>query len=504
MNRTHQQQDFITAVTGAARAGGGRNFCLRARAGSGKTATVIELVDEYAAAFPDHEATLCAFNNVAAKELRERLERHGHTDWRHVNAATVHSLGFGLVRFVFKNPRVDDHKVRDLIAAQNDPVFGEFGSVIEHLVGFAKMEGFGFFPDAQVGDAHAWYRIADHYDVNGFDDTSSMDVVVRAAQHIYQASLSQTDVVDFDDMILFPLVKNLRVKFQKDLLVVDEAQDTGRARQALLRKFVKPQGILIVVGDDRQGIYGFAGAQADALEQLISGLGATVLPLTVSWRCPRAVIREAQALVPDIEWAPGAAEGEVLRADSLPEAPEPTDAILCRNTAPLVEAAYSLLRRGVACRVEGRQIGTGLLRLVNRWMGVTTIDAFLRRLEDYHAREVQKAQAKGNEAKMAEVEDRCATLVHLCNVCLDRKQPRLDDLRAFIEAMFADDVTDAGVVTLCTYHRVKGREFDRVFLLHHNRLCPSPWAKQEWAKKQEINLCYVAVTRAKKTLVYVS
>ena len=99
MNRTQQQQAFIQAVLTAAREGNGRNFCLRARAGSGKTATVIELVDDYVKEFNNHEVTLCAYNAAAAKELRERLEKHGHTNWRTVNASTVHSLGFGLVNF---------------------------------------------------------------------------------------------------------------------------------------------------------------------------------------------------------------------------------------------------------------------------------------------------------------------------------------------------------------------------------------------------------------------
>lgn len=505
MKRTKQQQDFISAILGAAAKGGKQNFCLRARAGTGKTSTVLELVDEYARAYPSHEVTLCAFGAKAAAELKEKLEKRGHTDWRMVSASTIHSLGFGLLKYPFKLTRanVDDNKVRDLCDAQNDDVYREYNGMICRLVNYAKLEGFGFFPDAQIGDTHAWYKIADHYDINGFDDTTQMDVVVRAAQNIYRLSLAQVDKIDFADMILFPLVKNIRVKFQKRLLIVDEAQDTGRARQALVRKFVAPDGILIVVGDDRQGIFGFAGAQSDALEQLISGLSMTVLPLTVSWRCPKAVIREAQRYVPDIEAAPDAAEGEVTRLGELPDL-TPTDAILCRNTAPLVEQAYSLLRRGIACKVEGREIGTGLLRVVNRWKSVKTISAFLNKLEDYRARETQKALAKGNEGKAAEVEDRCQTLVHLCNVCLDRKQGSLDDLRAFIESIFADDVTKAGVVTLCTYHRSKGREWPRVYLLQHAARCPSPWAKQDWQKHQEDNLAYVAITRSQGTLAYVA
>lgn len=504
MKRTSQQQNFVGTVMAAARTGRGANFCLRARAGSGKTSTVLELVGDYTREFPSREVTVCAFGKAAADELKTKLEARGLTNWRQVNASTIHALGFGLIKFVFKLTRdsVNENKVRDLCEKQNGPVYVEHKALICRLVSYAKLEGFGFFNDAQIGDTSAWYRIADHYDINGFDDTSTLDEVVTAAQHIYRLSLAQVDVVDYDDMILFPLVKNIRVRFQKDLLVGDEYQDTGRARQALLRKFVKPNGIFIGVGDDRQAIFGFAGAQSDALEQFIDGMRAQVLPLTVTWRCPRAVVAEAQRIVPDIEAAAEAIEGEVITLPAMPETLAATDAILCRNTAPLVEQAYSLLRKGVACKVEGREIGTGLLRMVNRWK-VTTIDAFLKKLGDYREREVQKAAAKNNENKAAEVNDRCDTLVHLCNVCLDRKQNRLDDVRDLIDSMFADEVTKAGVLTLCTYHRSKGREWKRVYLLQHHSRCPSPWAKLDWQKRQEDNLAYVAITRAQEVLAYV-
>jgi superfamily I DNA/RNA helicase len=327
-----------------------------------------------------------------------------------------------------------------------------------------------------------------------------MDQVVEMAQHIYKLSLAQTDVIDYDDQILFPLVKNIPVKFQKDLLILDEAQDSGRARQALINKFIKEGGCFVIVGDDRQGIYGFAGAQANALDALIEQHQMKVLPLTVCFRCPKTVIREAQKLVPDIEWHDDAAEGEVTTMTALPKEILKTDAILCRNTAPLIEQAYALLRAGIACKVEGRDIGVGLLTLVNRWK-VSSIDAFLNKLEAYREREVQKAMARNNEEKAEQVNDKCATLVHLCRVCLDRQQQSLNDLRAFIDSIFADNVS--GVATLCTYHRAKGREWTRVFLFEHSKRCPSRFARQEWQKAQESNLSYVAVTRAMETLIYV-
>ena len=503
MTRTIQQQNFIQAVIAAALSGGGKNFALRARAGTGKTHTNMELIDDYAAQFPTHEITYCAFNSDNAKEGQEKLEKRGHKDGRKINSKTSHSLGLGLVRFAFKS-EVNKFKVRDIIAQQNGEVYVEYTDAIDSLVNFAKLEGFGFFPDCQIGDVSAWYRIAEQYDINGFDDTSRLDDVIAAAIHVYKLSLAQTHIVDFNDMILFPLVKNLRVKFQKDLLIVDEAQDTGRAREALLAKFVKRDtGILVAVGDDKQGIYAFAGAQADALDKMIEHFAMEVFPLTICWRCSTAVIRAAQHIVPDIEAAPNAIEGSTIEG-TIPEKPEPTDAILCRNNAPLIEQAYSLLRRGIACKVEGRDIGTGLIRMVNRWRRCTTIDQFLRKLDDYRVREVQKAQAKRNETKINEIEDRCATLVHLCNACLDKRQNTLEDLRNFINDIFADTKNMKDIVTLCSYHKAKGREWTRVFLFEHAKRCPSPWAKTPTQIAQESNLAYVATTRAMVDLVYVN
>ncbi len=495
MNLTTQQKAFVTALLTTT-----RNVALVARAGCGKTSTILAAVEAYSRAYPSHEITICAFGKAIQKEIEQKLVAMGLTDWRKHQASTTHSMGWGLVKYVFKS-RIHDNKVRDLIDARNQPIYVQYGHQIRELVHLAKTEGFGFFGDVQVGDARAWYAMADHYGVNSLDDTSDMDAVVEAAQSIYRASLDQTDVVDFDDMILFPLIKNLRVRFQRDVIFLDEAQDTSRARRALVKKFVKPDGRIIVVGDDRQAIMGFAGASADALTDFISELDAEVLPLNVTWRCPKAVVAEAQKLVPDIQAADSAIEGEVTHAADLPEVLQPTDAILCRNTAPLVEQAYALIRRGVACKVEGREIGNGLLRMVDRWKRVTTTTAFLDKLEDYRAREVQKAQAKGQDNKVDEVNDRCDTMVVICRACQDRGQHSLADVRAFITNLFADDVQ--GVVTLCTYHRSKGREWPRVMLVEHSKRCPSPRAKQAWQLRQEANLAYVAITRAQSQLVYV-
>jgi DNA helicase-2/ATP-dependent DNA helicase PcrA len=66
-----------------------------------------------------------------------------------------------------------------------------------------------------------------------------------------------------------------------------------------------------------------------------------------------------------------------------------------------------------------------------------------------------------------------------------------------IDKIFGDNVGKECVL-LSTIHKSKGREWDKVLWLQTG---PSPWAKQDWEIEQEVNLCYVATTRAKKELV---
>jgi DNA helicase-2/ATP-dependent DNA helicase PcrA len=524
---TLQQQALLSACTNPH---SGHLAC-RARAGTGKTTTIEMMVGAIRTALPGREILVLAYNKAIANEVSARLKKAGHSDWKFVQATTLHSQGWSLVKRAFNlsNDNIDDKKVRKIVdglltgmnAAEEKHIYESYGAQIVALVRMAKQAGFGFFPDLPIGDVGKWHDLADHYDINGLDDTSEADAVVAAAQFVYRKSLEDTKTVDFDDMILFPLVKNLRVRFGKDDVILDESQDLSRARQALARKFLKPGGRMTVVGDDRQAIYGFSGADAAALENLIASLGATVYPLSVTWRCPKKVVELAKTLVPDIEAAATAIEGEVLHMPAeravkagthegsstigkvawyYDAALTPTDAILCRNTAPLVSLAYQLIRSRIPCKVEGRSIGDGLKALASRWK-VKSVDMLLRRLEDYCERERQKALAKGNESKAEEVQDRVDTLVEIGKACIEAGKTQLSDVVAFIDDLFADGATN--VTVLATYHRSKGREWPRVFLLEHAKRCPSRAARQAWQQAQEQNLAYVAFTRAQHSLVFV-
>lgn len=508
MKPTSQQQAFLDTLCNT-----NSNILLQARAGCGKTSSILMAVDAYADKFPSDSIWVCAYNKSIADEVQTKLKQHGHTDWKKVSASTVHSAGYSLLRFTFGS-KVEGNKINKLIYARIDSrdskseLFRTYKTQISQLVTLAKQAGVGFFDDVQIGNPSTWYDLASHFGVNGFDDTSVMDSVIVCAQEIYRSSLDNTDEVDFDDMILFPLIKSITVKFTKDLIFVDEAQDLSRARQALIKKFLKPVvGRIVIVGDDKQAIYGFSGADSQALRNLASSVNAVTLPLSVTWRCPKKVVELAKTIVGDLEAAESAKDGSVEYLSSLdslstPLAPgKEQDAILCRNTAPLIEIAYELIRKGVPAKVEGRKIGEGLINLCQRWK-VTTTAALIEKLEAYREREIQKAIAKGNDAKIEGIEDTVETVLEIIKAVNAKGQTSVSDVIRFIEDLFADGADH--VVTLCTYHKSKGREWERVILWEHTSRCPSKYAKQDWQREQESNLAYVAITRSKDQLVFVN
>jgi superfamily I DNA/RNA helicase len=181
------------------------------------------------------------------------------------------------------------------------------------------------------------------------------------------------------------------------------------------------------------------------------------------------------------------------------------DAILCRTNAPLLRTAFSLIKKGIACRIEGRDIANGLLNVIGKWK-VKTLDALENRLSDYLDRETQKAQTKGNEALVGVIQDKVDCIRACIEKCYLENKTRVDDLKSLIEGMFSnsdDKTTRKDLLTLCSVHKSKGLEWDRVFLLGREDYMPSKWAKKDWMKVQENNLIYVAITRAKRDLVEV-
>jgi len=196
-----------------------------------------------------------------------------------------------------------------------------------------------------------------------------------------------------------------------------------------------------------------------------------------------------------IDYHPDAPEGSVKELSSWSSIDiEIDDAILCRNTAPLVGVAFTLILRHKPARMLGREIGQGLSALVKK-LKPKTIEELSDKLLVYQRSKVHELTEKGHESKVQAVLDKAE-----CIRVFAANASTIEELHERIKSMFADK---SHAVTLATVHKAKGLEWNKVFIL--NRwLMPSKWATQPWQQRQEAHLQYVAVTRAKLDLVYIT
>lgn len=420
---------------------------------------------------------------------------------RDVSAKTFHSAGFGAIckklNIKADQLKADGNKVRNIAKATLSPAdYDVYADFSVRLVALAKGQGIGCLePDVEA----AWYKLVQHHDLYLDDDSANEKRGIDIARQLLWASndtAEHNNSIDYDDMLYLPLLWRCRL-WQNDWVIVDEAQDTNPVRRAIAKLALRPGGRLIAVGDDKQAIYGFTGASHDALDLIKSEFNCQELSLNVSYRCPVKVAAKVRPLVPHFTVPDTAIWGEVrsLPLDTAMKQLGVGDVILCRQTSPLVELAFALFAKGIGCHLLGREIGAGLVNLIKRQKG-KTIEHLLARLEFYQEREIAKHMARGEEGKAESVADRVLCIKTVIGH-LDENRRTIPALIERIESMFNDN---GGTLVLSTIHKVKGREYRRVAILRPD-LMPSKWARQDHQYQQELNLMYVAWTRAMETLI---
>jgi superfamily I DNA/RNA helicase len=300
--------------------------------------------------------------------------------------------------------------------------------------------------------------------------------------------------ISFNDQVWLPVAMNWTHGLY-DLVIVDECQDMNVPQLRMAQRLVHKGGRICCIGDDWQAIYGFRGAAEDGLKMMEQDLKAGKLGLTITRRCPKKVVALAQALVPDYKAADDAPEGEVLYiGDSmLPSSMQVGDAILSRTNAPLMPICLQLLRAGVPARIEGRDVGKQLLGIVSS-LRAKSIPHFLKQLVAWGNK--QRARCKNGkhaESRLSLIDDQVETLSAIAEGLSG-----IGEINARIKNLFQDsDGFSKPAVVLSSVHKAKGLEWNRVCLL-------SKTFKVTSGQGEEARIYYVALTRSKNTLVFVS
>jgi len=463
------------------------HIMVNAVAGSGKTFSLLECMKR-----SKGNSIFVAFSKQIATELASKVPSH-------VTSVTLHSFG---LKAIIKNngyTRVDVKKLSKIMQSVPAVSFlkGMTGpekadifrkrQMISDLISIWKNTLIDFRDDKMVAET------AHHYSIN-YDPT-----ILGVARSIMDKSIANTRFVDFDDMIYLPVSRGYKLP-TFDNVFVDECQDLNRSQiEMILAMVKKPNGRIIAVGDPKQSIYGFRGADVDAMPRIKEVLNAKELPLSVCYRCPTSHIELAQEIVSWIEPSPFAKEGTVDHVsvdqftETVSEDKEPL--VLCRTNAPLISYALKLIRMGKKAHVRGSDIGNYLRGIIIGFNAqtITELNGKIDEWENSQLEFLNKSWAS------VAVKD---TICDYADVMREfaKQSANPYDVVKTIDRVFSDDV-DGTIFS--TVHKAKGLEAETVYIIRPELLPLIRKEQKEWELEQEMNLKYVALTRSKDKLVFV-
>jgi superfamily I DNA/RNA helicase len=458
-------------------ASGEGHTVVTARAGCGKTTTLVKALD-FVPASTKRDCLFVAFNKSIATELQARAPQG-------VTVSTLHSYGLcQIAGAMSQRPQIDGEKLKKISRALS-PSSREVAVAVEKLASLAK--GQLVTSEEDLGLTLDQFGINLPQGSSESEEGSIRATVIGLAVEALRASREDQKTIDFDDMIWFPNIFKMGLSTYRRVFV-DETQDLNRAQVALALKACAKGGRICAAGDPAQAIYAFRGADSYAMAGLEETLAATPLGLSITYRCARAVVDLARRYVPDFQAAPGAPDGTVQEVSEkvLYNGVQPGDFVLSRTNAPLVKVAFRLLRNGMPCHIQGRDIGTKLKAIVTQSGGMSVAD-FLKKTEKGREREVARLSKLERDTSL--VEDTAGCLEALAEGC-----ETVSEISEKIDRLFTGSGSE-GKVTLSSTHKAKGLERDRVFLLRDTYL--------KWPGEEEQNIYYVAITRAKRELYLV-
>ena len=437
------------------------NLVVNAYAGTGKTTTL----RQYALARPDQRILYLAFNKATANEAALSFPPNA-------TCRTIHSLAYTALGHRFRH-KLSPLRPNDIMQLYQ----GVTAAMADLLV--RTVERFMVSADVAIDIEHVPSELA----------MSDRQQFAAAARRLWN------DMTDTDKAVplphdgylkLYQLSRPLLTR-RHDIILLDEAQDTNPVTADIV--FSQRCG-KVLVGDRHQSIYGFRGS-INAMDRLPEG---EVHHLTQSMRFGEPVAKVASLLLRALKGERQSIKGSGVMAASpfridrtLPHA------IICRTNASVFSQAVRAVDRSRIHFIGGVQnylLGR-LTDVHHLWAGRADLvkDGFYRAFEDFDALALYGRETADKDilSVVSVVKEYGAAL------------PRLIDQ---VTASACAQPGEASLL-LMTAHRSKGLEFDQVQLdddfhdLVDKQGRPNLGAMDAHAFEQEVNLLYVALTRAR-------
>lgn len=481
-------------------------------AGSGKSTTLINGLTYVPSGL---KVAFCAFARANADELKERCPVAD------VDVDTTHAFGARAIRRRWRNARLDKYKLKNTaIQLLGDPNIDPnadpdvpnvdakyFNEDLDEKIS-QVCKAVGMSKQCLALDANAVSDMIDQFNLDWLTETERKEKhsdealemlrsdFIQIVLKIQRATKEDTFTYDFDDMVFFPVVHKLTMdKF--DLLMVDETQDLNKCQMALILMMLAPGGRIIACGDERQAIYLFRAADQHSMSNLVSGLKAKRLPLSVTYRCAKKVVEYVKGIVNGLDHlqaSPTTVEGEVntdVSFDTLLEKIAPGDFVISRLNAPIVSLAMYLLAHNKPCNIRGKDLGEYFRYFIKR-SKCKTLPDFMDYVSKWRDEQLEllnqrKKKPANLDALVENIHDRTTCMLAIAEGCSDLK-----GMIQKLETIFTE-ADEKNIIILGSVHKLKGAERDTVWMLNST-------FKHGSENIEEDNLIYVASTRAKRTL----
>lgn len=471
-------------------------------AGSGKSTTLLEAVKVIKGKNHRARIALLAFNRSISSELQAKLEEAGI---KGVTNKTLNGFGRSILHAHRADPQVQRNKAAAMLSKAADDLWRRRLTKDEQTAASSLYGKFQSYLHLNPENEAHYEQLVKQYRIK--DAAPLRPVIIRALEINTQMYLSR-NMISLDDQNYLPMKLGLTVR-PYDFVFVDECQDLTQTQLEMVRRAAGESGRLLFVGDARQAIMGFRGADNNSVQNIRTMPNPpTELRLTVSYRCPKSHVAKAKKLMPELEYAPGAKEGEIHQvswAAAFSHVRE-RDLMFARYNNKVDLILLELLARGFT--IDYEDVRPRANPTPDEQEQAFEADsgrpkAVVTELRK-QAATFQPDQAPRQKPVVAKGEKNPLSVLTLWVLGRLYEQAQKWDAGSFLE--FVTKVTDPDPrlgVRVSSAHQAKGLEAERVFIMGYADFGEARDDRQDWENEQEVNLEYVALTRAKDVLFLV-
>ncbi len=437
-------------------------------AGSGKSAVLTQLA--FNCTSPGKTLYL-AFNKEIVEDIRGSLPEN-------CNCSTIHAYGLSLIRQHQKRIKIDFNKYANIIKMPWNQK-----NRVSNLIGFHQAT-------LGLNTYDSMKSTADRFMIN----SSAVPIALEA----WRKGAEDSSTVSAGDMIAIPLMRGYTAPTVA-LTLVDEAADLSLDKLALVSEINTDR--IIFMADRNQAIYSFLGSDPNIYESIISTFSPEMHHCNQTFRCPEAVIEEAQDYVPEIFGSkPGGSVSEIsewkLKSNTLKD-----DAlVICRANAPLMNVATMLIKEGRDFRIKKQHIRKikNILKGFFKKSRSKTLNSLIYIIEEAYLTKIANYESK--DWPTFQLKDELEILLAVVNI-----GSTVTEAGEYLSRLEQASVSTAGP-RLSTVHSSKGLQSENLFILKPgisvSMARKSPTEAEETVESTMIP--YVGITRSLNNLTYIS